>query len=331
METKQATRGRHETPTARLVLSADAPREEWLAARRQGITATDVAAITGNSKYKTAYDVWTDKVLPAADNDAGEAAFWGTLLEDPIAQAWAKKHGVRVRRVGLVANINTPWALASLDRLVHGCPDGRCALEVKTRSLHVANEWEQGVPSDVVDQVQWQLYVTGLDHAHVAALIGGQRLVEHVIKFDAEAVFELHKAAELIWQAVQSETPPQLPEQFWSMDYLDKRHPVREGEIELGDAVRAIVDDYELINSRLHELEDRKRELRTRLVGALGEAEIALIDGRQVYSYKATHRTTIDSKKLKAAYPAVADDPKIYTTNTTRTLRVNITKNGASE
>ena len=42
------------TSVGRLVLSAHAPREEWLNARRLGIAATDVVAIMGLSKYRLA-------------------------------------------------------------------------------------------------------------------------------------------------------------------------------------------------------------------------------------------------------------------------------------
>lgn len=320
------TTGRRETPWARLVLSVDAPRTDWLAARRHGITATDLPAILGQSKYKTAIDVWTDKVLPAADKDddqLAEAAFWGIRLEEPVAQAWAEKHGVKVRRVGLVANDEHPWMMASLDRIVQGCPDGRCALEVKTRSLFVADSWERELPQDVRTQVLWQLLVTGLDHIHVAALIGGQRLVEHRVNNTPDVQKQLIDAAQTVWTAVQNGTAPDMPATMWTDEYLEARHPDRAGEIEVDAETVATLSRYQDLSIAISALEDQKKLLRTQLVGALGEHEVATSDGTTLYSYKSSTRRSIDTKALKVHYPDIESDDNVWSTTTTRTLRVS--------
>lgn len=326
-DTLEAVAGRRETPTARLVLSVDAPRAEWLAARRQGIAATDVVAIMALSKYRTAFDVWTDKTMPPADTDAGEAAFWGTKLEEPVAQAWAEKHGVRIRRVGLVSNETEPWMVASLDRLVTGCPEGRCALEVKTRSLFVSEQWERELPADVETQVQWQLAVTGLDHIHVAALIGGQRMVEHIVKPRDPAT--LIDAARIVWDAVQSNTPPNLPAELWTSDFLEARYPERGGAVEVDASTALALAEYALVVDKIAALDDRKAELRTQLIGALGEADTATLDGKTIYTYKASSRRSLNAKAAVAAFPALDDHDECWTNTTTRALRV--TKEGTSK
>lgn len=322
--TEQATLGRHETPDARLVLSADSPRSEWLAARRHGITATDMVAIMGQSSYRTAFDVWTDKVMDPVDqvDDIGEAAVWGQRLEEPVAQEWAHRHGYRVRRIGLVANETYPWALASLDRLVYGCPDGRCALEVKTRNLFVQDAWEKALPADVETQARWQLIVTGLDHVHVAALIGGQRLVEHRVDRDPDAETKLLEVGTLLWMSVMDKTPPNLPPELWTSDFLEQRHPTREGLVEVGPETVEALEAYERITYQVKDLEAQKAHYRTILVGALGEHETATSDGRTLYSFKSQSSRRIDQKALAEHYPDAMGDPRVWTSTTTRILRV---------
>lgn len=325
--TVDARTGRRETPTATLVLSVDAPRSEWLDARRNGITATDLPAILGMSQYKTAIDVWNDKLMPPSDSDElGEAALWGMRLEEPVAQEWADRSGLKVRRVGLVSNVDAPWMMASLDRLVTGCPDGRCALEVKTRSLFVSDAWEKSVPDDVRTQVMWQLAVTGLDHIHVAALIGGQRLITHTIHPDADEIDRLRNAGAIVWHAVQAEVLPNLPPELWTTDYLDQRNPERRGTIEIDNEARATLNAYKEASAMEAMYAERKAEARTRLIGALGNAEVATIDGITAYTFNTSASTRIDRKALAAKYPAVADDPAIYSTTTSRTLRLATTK-----
>lgn len=319
------------TKTGVLILPADAPRDAWLAARRDGITATDVPAILGLNRYKTGIDVWMEKVSAADSNftpalGSQEAALWGIALEDAVAKTWADQTGVQVRRVGIIAHEDHDWMRASLDRLVTGCPDGKCAVEVKTRSTYVAAEWDAGVPADVQAQVHWQLIVSGLDHIHVIALIGGQRLVQHVVTLDDVALGYIIGTAATVWEAVKSEQPPILPESTWTNDYLDQLHPERAGELEVDTTVATLVDDYQRVILEINVLDERKNELRTQLVGALGDHETATSNGRSLYSYKSATRKTLSKDALIELHPDVATDDRIWTTSTSRTLRVTTKK-----
>lgn len=320
------------TPTGILVLSSSAPREAWLAERTKGITATDIPAILGLNKYKTAIDVWTDKIQPNTDGFEPtignmEAAFWGIQLEDTVAKAWADHKNVKIRRIGIIRHDELDWARASLDRLVTGCPDGKCALEVKTRSGYVGDEWDRGVPNDVRAQVAWQLMVSGLDHVHVIALIGGQRLVEHLIRLDHPDIDTdtIMTNACTLWDAVQSGQPPKLPEHLWTDAFLEAAHPDRTGEIEVEDA-NFLVADYEDLSNEIKELEERRARIKTQLIGALGDAEVALFEGRPFYTYKAQTFRRINTKALGEIYPDAAADDRIWSTTNTRILRIATTK-----
>ena len=320
---KTSTAQKKVTPTGLLVLSADAPREEWLRARRIGIAATDVVAIMGLSKYRTAFDVWTDKVMePDLDSSMSEAALWGTRLEEPVAREWADRHGFRLRRIGLIQNGGVPWAIASLDRLVSGCPDGRCGLEVKTRNLHVADQWEKSVPVDVLAQVRWQLFVSGLDHIHVAALIGGQRMVEHVVHRDPVHEVQIFDAARIVFEAIENREVPDLPPELWTTDFLEARHPSRGGAVEIDPAVNSSLVEYASLSAKIKELTEARESVRAQLIGSLGDAEDAMSNGRLVYSYRASSTRRLSSKAVQEKYPEIKADPEVWSESTTRVLRV---------
>lgn len=319
------------TPTGVLILPATAPRQEWLAERTKGITATDVPSIMGLNKYKTALDVWLSKIQPDTEGfepSIGnmEAAFWGIQLEDTVAKAWADDKGFTVRRVGIIAHEANDWQRASLDRLVSGCPDGKCALEVKTRSGYVANEWDAGVPADVQAQVHWQLMVSGLDHIHVIALLGGQRLVEHVVTVDEDTACQLVEVGAQMWSYVQSGQPPQLPAAQWTDAYLDAIHPNRDGETEVDTDTMLTATAYDDVVQQIKLLEDRKAQLRTKLIGALGEHEAATWDGTPIYTYKTSTSRRMNSEALTTYYGVNLDDERLYKITTTRTLRITTKK-----
>jgi predicted phage-related endonuclease len=245
-------------------------------------------------------------------------------LEDIVAKEWAKDKGLKVRRIGIIANQDQPWMRATLDRMVSGCPEGRCAVEVKTRSSYVAKEWAEGAPKDVAAQVDWQLIVSGLDHIHVIALIGGQRLAHHIIYAPKDKRrAELIDAARLVWDAVASGEAPKLPEALWTDAYLDQLHTDRAGSVEIPLTTAELVIEYNELLMVIKDLETDKAEMRTKLVGQLGDFEIGTLNGQQVYSFKSQTKRSFDRDALAALYPDVHKDERLWNSTTTRSLRTS--------
>ena len=84
-----------------LVSTENITEQEWLAYRRQGIGGSDVAAILGISPFRTARDLYDDKLnIASAADDAGNwvALEMGHLLEPLVARIFAKKPGWRFSR-----------------------------------------------------------------------------------------------------------------------------------------------------------------------------------------------------------------------------------------
>jgi putative phage-type endonuclease len=170
-------------------------RSPWLVTRRTGIGASDMAAILGMNPWRSAVDVWFDKMSTekVTDSMPSEAAEWGLALEDSVARRVVKRHpelGKLVPSPGLLAHEDHPWMLATVDRLLakrlvrplHV----DSALEIKTVSPasfeeswhpeHPEHDRPDWPPWSVQVQVQQQLAVTGLPFAWVAVLVGGQRM-----------------------------------------------------------------------------------------------------------------------------------------------------------
>lgn len=291
-EGEQQTKGATDllTPTGVLVTAAEPDSDEWFAARRAGITGTDLPKILGLTKYGNALSVWLDK-RGELDDEAGEAARWGTLLEDVVAEEWAHLNATAVTDVGVLAHVDDGWMRASLDRLVTTCPDdqGPCALEVKTRSAWVADQWAEGVPDSVLAQTAWGLMVTGLNHHHVAALIGGQRLVSYRVDRDQVLEDYLRTAAEPVWQSVIDGVPPEAHPDAEGvlLELLDRIYTKREGDRELdpGDA-----GEWLALYADGLELEKKgaglKVQAKTALVQMLDDGDTGLVAGAPAFTYK---------------------------------------------
>jgi putative phage-type endonuclease len=299
------------TPTGVLVTDAEPETPSWYAARAAGITGTDLPKILGYSRYGNALSCWMQK-RGELDDEAGEAARWGQVLEDPVAQVWAAENGLTVRRVGVLQHAECFWMRASLDRRVDGCPDGPCGLEVKTRSAYVADRWRDGVPDDVLAQVLWGLRVTGLHHMHVAALIGGQRLASFRVERDDVIEQYLVDAAAPVWQAVQEGTPPETHPDADGvlLDLLDRLYSSRAGDRELDpEKAEPWLEQYAAGNDLEREGKRLKTEAKTGLVQLLDDGDTGLIDDVPVFTYRrpapGVQMTAAAIRELEAAQPDV--------------------------
>lgn len=185
-----------------------AERLEWLKNRQTGIGGSDVAAILGLSRYKSALDVYNDKVGEISESEQSQAAYWGTQLEDIVAKEFQKRTGMKVQKVNSQLS-RDGWMHANIDRAVVNpeisgnvrvldeakqLETGRLLttdsiLECKTASSFIADQWgpsqeaeivagkavvEHKIPIYYETQVQWYMGVTGAKRCYVAALLGGQ-------------------------------------------------------------------------------------------------------------------------------------------------------------
>ncbi|MEU8264438.1 lambda-exonuclease family protein [Micromonospora sp. NPDC048999] len=304
---------RRVTPTAVRLLPADADRDEWLTRRRDGIGSSDVAAILGVADKHTAVHVYHDKRGDLVD-DAGEAALWGRLLEEPVAREWARRQKSVIQRVGLVAHVDEPWQMATLDRQVLECPmdrsvKTRCALEVKCRSAYKANRWRSDIPDDVLAQATWQMRVTGYDHIHVAVLLGGnemklttverdERMERYVLRevtrfreenllAGVEPAWDLDKAAALI-----------------EMDAL--MHPTRVGEIDL-DGIGEVME-YAERSARKGAAERALKQSRAALARLAQGAQTVKFADELAYEFTPVDKRTADLDRLKERWPEAYAD-----------------------
>jgi putative phage-type endonuclease len=308
MSEPQTTTGRRVTPTAVRLLPADADRDTWLTARRAGIGSSDVASILGASDYATAVHVYRDKRGQLVD-DAGEAALWGHLLEEPVAREWARRQRSVIQRVGLVAHHEEPWRMATLDRRVLECPLDRsvrtaCALEVKCRSAFKAHRWRTDVPDDVLAQTVWQMAVTGYDHIHVAVLLGGNELkltvVERDPKLEAFVLGEVRRFRdEHLLPGVEPDWDLSKAQALIDMDSL--MHPDRVGEIDLSEIGEVI--EYAERSAAKSAAEKALKESSATLRRLANGARTVKFADELAYEYGPVTKRHCDFDQLKQRWP----------------------------
>ena len=119
-------------------------RPDWLELRKKGLGGSDAAAVLGISPFRTARDLYYDKLgIVTTDDQANWVALEvGTLLEPLVARIFEAKTGLKVyQRKCMFQHPLYPWMLADLDYLVD-LPDGTTAIvQIQTTHYNAKYRW----------------------------------------------------------------------------------------------------------------------------------------------------------------------------------------------
>lgn len=276
------------TEIANLIDYEDRPR--WLAARNSGVGASESSALFNASPWDTVVSLWAKKTGKIAEPEmSGEWLTWGSLLEAPIAKAYAERTGRQIWQgspFAVAVHPDVPIMRATPDYLVISAPgrDSRGVLQVKNTNAFKAHDWDDGVPQHIEIQVQHELAVTGFKWGSVAVLVGGCELRHFDIERNDDFIGELVKQVEWFWGYVENDVQPSVDGSARTLDTLKKLHPSDDGsEIALPD--EAIQWWEELCEVRALESQIRKNkpEIEIRLLNAIGKATFGkLPDGRRI-------------------------------------------------
>lgn len=267
-------------------------REEWLDRRADGIGASEIAAVLGESPWMSPLALYAAKIgAYERDLSDSEPVYWGQKLEAPIIEAYSERTGRRTRKAGLLLrSLQHPWALCTLDGETSADGVTWWPLEVKNTSSFKAEDWENGPPPHYYLQTQQQILVTGSSKATICALIGGQRMVWCDVPRDEATIRKIVYHGSRFWERVVSRDVPMPDGSRSSRDALAALYPEGKGVVVLPATAGDAADEIEAMKEQRREL-DRRIELAENVVKAsLGEAEIgALPDGRS-FSWKLQHR-----------------------------------------
>lgn len=288
-----------------LMQTVDMSREQWLEARRKGIGGSDVSAIAGLNKWKSPVAVYLDKVGQSPIEDtAGEAAYWGNVMEDIVAQEFSIRTGLKVRRRNaILKHPEYQFMLANVDRLIIGKQEG---LECKTASEYLKGEWEdEEIPAAYLLQIQHYMAVTGYKAWHIAVLIGGNKFIHKKVERDEELINYLIQIEKDFWENhVLKEIPPAFDGSDASVDLLKALYPESEpeSEINLPKDAETLLVALEVIKSDIKDSESKKKEYENQIKALMGVNEKAYAGTRKI-TWKSNSVTRIDSKRLKAEQP----------------------------
>ena len=198
-------------------------REEWLDYRRKGIGGSDAAAILGISPFRTARDIYYDKlnIAPVIESEENWVALKiGHLLEDLVGEVFVAKTGLQIFKIKkMFQHPLYSYMLADIDFFVI-LPNGKIAiLEIKTTNYHAKDNWwrdgKEIVPEYYEAQGRHYMAVMNVDEVYFCCLYGNNEdevMIRHILRDDAYEK-ELINAEGVFWKEnVMAEGPPPYTE-----------------------------------------------------------------------------------------------------------------------
>lgn len=289
---------------------AEKTREQFLRDRKSGIGGSDVAAIMGLSKFRTAFDVWKDKTSDEITENKSDILELASYLEEYTAQKYAKLTGHKVRKKNIeLVHKEFPFLKGNIDREILLDSDrGLGILECKALSTFSFKRVKMyGLPDDYVIQIQHYFLVGNGKYSWGAFAILNRDNGE-LLTFEVEPDLSLQKSIIDIC----------VP--FWNESVLKRIQPVEQIDTVDTESVKiskfdgAISDlsGDETFNSLLEQRRENdelykeakllRDDIDEQIKAHLGDIEAAEGKTYRVF-YKSSSRTAIDSTRLKKEKP----------------------------
>lgn len=277
--------------------------EEWIEERKKGLGGSDASVVLGLNRWKSRMALFLEKTGQIEPPSAGERAYWGTVLEDIVAQEFVRRSGKKIRRRNFIFQDGEyPFLIANIDREIVGENAG---LECKTTAEYNADDWKGDLVPDIYFcQCQHYCRVMGWDGIYIAVLIGLKDFKWKYIPRDDEFIAAMVDREVDFWvNHVERNIPPEWDGSDVSDELLKKLYPeAKKPSVQLPDDVNSVISDYLKLDGQIKELEQLRDSYRQQLQALLGDVERGETSQYCiVWSNVVTNR--LDTKAFKSSHP----------------------------
>lgn len=252
----------------------DSEHKEWLQKRKLCIGGSDAAAVCGVSSFRTALDVYADKVGLSEKVEPTVAMQAGTFMEPFILKMAEKELGQELVAGKFVRDIDHSF--------IGGTPDAigkDCIVEAKYVGEYMSRQFGDSgddVPECYLLQCHHYMMLTKTQSCYLAAFFAGRAEFRMFhIKYDQEMCWMLTRTESEFWNNhVLPRVPPPEKDPSVVKEFLAKRYP-KNVEPMLRVENQAIMDHIVLYSKSRNELkiaEARKTEDENFLKEIIGSA-----------------------------------------------------------
>ena len=307
--------------------------QDFALLRAKSLGGSDVGAVLGLSKYRSAVDVWMEKTgKEMAVRDSLPLRF-GQFAEAFVASEYTLATGLSLAtHDAAVIHPKYQYMHGHIDRYVLNgdlpliSSDGKITacriLECKTANPFAQSEWGEAgsdqVPLSYLVQCVWYMMLTNIDRTDLAVLFGNADFRIYEITRDLELEQMVLERAIDFWENhVLKDTPPPAASES---DYKTLF-----GKSTLSKSIEAPAQTYELIkklkslNEQVEQYEAEISQIKQSIMGEMQDAEVLTFYGQTLATWKAPKPSLrLDAKKLTEEHPDLVHQYQVPIQNSRR-------------
>ena len=280
---------------------------------------SDIAAILGVSKYRSAMEVWLEKTRKHLSTKDSFALRFGSFAESFIADEYAKQTGEALASHSEgIAHPQYSFCVGHIDRFVlrekeaplffgDGSLNAKKLLECKTANHYSQHDWGEAgtdaIPLPYLCQCLWYLGITNLSEMDVAVLLGGSDLRIYTISRDPDLETLIFQKAIYFWQAHVLKDIPPKPQSVEDCQALFQRASAGK-TIEANADTIALIAQLKTVESQAKVDDEQIEAIKQALMERMADAEILTYGGKPIITWKAPKPSyRIDTKRLGIDHP----------------------------
>ena len=294
--------------------------------RTKYIGGSDIGAILGLSKFRSALAVWMEKTGKEVKALDSLPLRFGSFAEEFVASEYTRHTGVDlIHDESIYLHSQHSFMSAHIDRFVHGDGLSNAAtrlLECKTANPFARGEWgEPGtdqVPMSYLCQCIWYMAITGIEQCDLAVLFGNSDFRIYEITRDLELEALIIERALHFWnEYVLKDTPPPARTEDDYQALFKKSDPSK--TIEANSKTVELTRQLQSLNTQSGDVEEQITQIKQHIMNEMKEAEALSYQGNVIATWKAPKQSfRLDSKRLQQEEKEVFERFKMPVQNSRR-------------
>ncbi len=307
--------------------------QDFALLRAKSLGGSDIGAVLGLSKYRSAVDVWMEKTGKEIGSRDSLPLRFGQFAESFVASEYALATGSSLAiHEAAVIHPEYPYMHGHIDRFVldgsaplireDGHINASRILECKTANPFAQTDWgdpgSDQVPLSYLVQCVWYMMLTRIDRTDLAVLFGNADFRIYEITRDLELEQMVLERAVSFWENhVLKDIPPTAKSES---DYKTLF-----GKSTVSKSVEAPAETYELIkklralNEQVEHYEAEISQIKQNIMGQMQDAEVLTFHGQTLVTWKAPKPSLrLDAKRLTEEHSDLVHQYQVHIQNSRR-------------
>ena len=290
--------------------------QDFTRERTKYLGGSDIGAILGLSKYRSAVDVWMEKTGKTFSQKDSLPLRFGQFAEDFVAREYALATGYAlVKQEKAMIHPQYAYMQGHIDRLVieeggalmNAQGQARRILECKTANPFAQSDWGEigtdQVPLAYLVQCAWYMMLCNIDQTDLAVLFVNADFRIYAIQRDAELEQMIFERAIDFWENhVVKDLPPKAVSELDYQQLFRQSSPSKtvEADSETAELIQKIRD----LNQHIEQFETQVSQMKQGIMEKMQDSEVITLHGQTLATWKAPKPTfRIDSKRLTEEHP----------------------------